>query len=167
MHSGILRAWKYPADVEGLSFQFHKEAILAEQIKPQQPANWDLYRALREQWTHEDNLANHRVMWLTISQGLLLTVFGSVLPMIHRWFVMVGFPIFGMVVSSVIGISIYASLNATDSIRKQYDQAGLNQFCSLAPSGRTRFLGNLAARSLPFVFLIVWVLALIAALVAE
>ena len=35
--------------------------------------DWDLYRALREQWTHEDNLVNHRLMWLILSQGLLFT----------------------------------------------------------------------------------------------
>ncbi len=34
-------------------------------------ADWDLYRALREQWTHEDNLVNHRLMWLILSEGLL------------------------------------------------------------------------------------------------
>ena len=39
--------------------------------------DWDLYRALREQWTHEDNLVNHRLMWLILSEGLLFTAYGS------------------------------------------------------------------------------------------
>ena len=32
----------------------------------------ELYRAPREQWTHEDNLVNHRLMWLILSQGLAI-----------------------------------------------------------------------------------------------
>ena len=44
------------------------------QKRPPQPVpDWELYRALREQWTHEDNLVNHRLMWLILSQGLLFT----------------------------------------------------------------------------------------------
>ena len=39
--------------------------------------DWELYRALREQWTHEDNLVNHRLMWLILSQGLLFTAYGT------------------------------------------------------------------------------------------
>src|SRR3954453_1753524 len=58
-----------------------------EAIKPQEAANWDLYRALRDQWTHEDNLANHRVMWLTLAQGLLLTAYGSISA--HRKFLLI------------------------------------------------------------------------------
>ena len=38
-------------------------------------ALWDHYRALREQWTHEDTLVNHRVSWLILSGGLLLTAY--------------------------------------------------------------------------------------------
>jgi len=34
---------------------------------PETLPDWDLYRALREQWTHEDNLVNHRLMWLILS----------------------------------------------------------------------------------------------------
>ena len=137
---------------------------MIEQREPQKSAGWDLYRALREQWTHEDNLANHRVMWLNISQGLLLTAYGSVLPMVHRKVMMILFPVFGIVVAATIGISIYAALGATHALKQQYEQAGLNQLCPIAPDGRTRFMGNLAARALPFVFVTVWVLALIGAI---
>jgi hypothetical protein len=140
---------------------------LIEQLKPKQSADWDLYRALREQWTHEDNLANHRVMWLTLSQGLLLTAFGSILPAAGFRGLMIGFPIFGIVVSAVIGLSIYAAVGATHALKQQYDEAGLNQLCAIAPDGRSRFMGNMAARALPFVFVTVWVLALVGATAAR
>jgi len=35
--------------------------------------DWERHRALREQWTHEDNLVDHRLMWLILSQRLLYT----------------------------------------------------------------------------------------------
>jgi hypothetical protein len=38
-------------------------------------ALWDHYRALREQWTHEDNLIAQRMGWLIWSEGLLCFVF--------------------------------------------------------------------------------------------
>ena len=38
-------------------------------------ALWDQYRALREQWTHEDMLVSHRVTWLILSSGLLFTAY--------------------------------------------------------------------------------------------
>jgi hypothetical protein len=120
--------------------------------------DWDLYRALREQWTHEDNLVNHRLMWLILSQGLLFTAYGTLSTAKHKWLI-IGFPLFGMAVAAVIGVSIFAALGATDTIRRQYDEAGLNQLCSLTPSSRTRHRGKWAAQALPFVFGALWVLA--------
>src|SRR5690348_10576892 len=75
--------------------------------------DWDLYRALREQLTHEDNLVNHRLMWLILSQGLLFTAYGTVSSAKLHWLAY-GFPFFGMAVSGVIGVSIYAALAATE-----------------------------------------------------
>ena len=68
---------------------------------PQNLPDWDLYHALREQWTHEDNLVNHRLMWLILSQGLLFTAYGTLTIDKHRWLVY-GFPVFGMAVAAVI-----------------------------------------------------------------
>ena len=121
--------------------------------------DWDLYRALREQWTHEDNLVNHRLMWLILSQGLLFTAFGTLSTAQHKWLV-IGFPLFGMAVAAVIGVSIFAALDATAAIKRQYDDAGLNALCSLTPATPTGRRGNWAAQALPFVFAALWLLAL-------
>lgn len=120
--------------------------------------DWDLYRALREQWTHEDNLVNHRLMWLILSQGLLFTAFGTLSIDKHRWLI-IGFPLFGMAVAAVIGVSIFAALRATDEIHRQYDAAGLQRLCPLTPIESQRRHGQLAAVSLPFVFGALWALA--------
>jgi len=121
--------------------------------------DWDLYRALREQWTHEDNLVNHRLMWLILSEGLLFTAYGTLSNAKLHWLVF-GFPFFGMAVASVIGVSIFAALAATEEISRQYDAAGLNKLCSLTPGHRTGSRGRWAAQALPFVFGALWLLAM-------
>ena len=125
----------------------------------QRAADWDLYRALREQWTHEDNLVNHRLMWLILSQGLLFTAYGSLTLDKHRWLV-IGFPVFGMAVAAVIGVSIFAALDATEAIRRHYLESGLERLCSLTPNSDTGHRGAWAAKALPFVFGTLWMLAL-------
>jgi hypothetical protein len=122
--------------------------------------DWDLYRALREQWTHEDNLVNHRLMWLILSQGLLFTAYGTLSTARHHWLV-VGFPLFGMAVAAVIGVSIFAALDATEAIRRVYDAAGLNRLCALTPPSRSSHRGRWAPQALPFVFSVLWALALL------
>lgn len=121
--------------------------------------DWELYRALREQWTHEDNLVNHRLMWLILSQGLLFTAYGTLSTAKLHWLVF-GFPFFGMAVSAVIGISIFAALAAIEEVSSEYEQAGLDALCPLSPGRSTGNRGKLAAQSLPFVFGALWLLAL-------
>lgn len=121
--------------------------------------DWELYRALREQWTHEDNLVNHRLMWLILSQGLLFTAYGTLSTAKLHWLVF-GFPFFGMAVSAVIGVSIFAALDALEEVNRQYEDAGLGALCSLSPGRRNARRGKLAAQSLPFVFAALWLLAL-------
>lgn len=121
--------------------------------------DWDRYRALREQWTHEDNLVNHRLMWLILSEGLLFTAYGTLSTAKLHWLVF-GFPFFGMVVAAVIGVSIYAALAATDEITRKYDASGLAELCNLTPSQHINNRGKWAAQALPFVFGALWLLAM-------
>ncbi len=121
--------------------------------------DWELYRALREQWTHEDNLVNHRLMWLILSEGLLFTAYGTLSTAKMHWLVF-GFPFFGMAVAGVIGVSIFAALDATDEISRLYREAGLESLCSLTPTHVIGQRGRWAAQALPFVFGALWLLAL-------
>ena len=130
------------------------------QAEPPKPLpDWELYRALREQWTHEDNLVNHRLMWLILSQGLLFTAYGTLSSAKLHWLV-IGFPFFGMAVSAVIGVSIFAALDAIEEVNRQYADAGLNALCSLSPGRRGGNRGQWASQALPFVFGALWLLAL-------
>lgn len=122
-------------------------------------SDWELYQALREQWTHEDNLVNHRLMWLILSQGLLFTAYGTLSTAKLHWLVF-GFPFFGMMVSAVIGISIYAALSAMDEVHRRFEVAGLQRLLGLTPGHVAGSRGKLAAQALPFVFGALWALAM-------
>ncbi len=126
-------------------------------------ALWDQYRALREQWTHEDNLVHHRMSWLIVSEGLLFTAYGGQLASTFSWLLM-GFPAFGILLAALIGVSIYTALGATDEIKKQFELAGLADLCQLAPASHIAHRGRWAAKSLPFVFGALWLLALASSL---
>lgn len=122
-----------------------------------------MYWALREQWTHEDTLINHRSMWMILSQGLLLTAYGTLSQTGFYW-VSFGFPIFGMAVTALVGSSIYAALAAADAVRKRHEAAGLSALCQLVADPRHNITGTRATRVLPFVFGTIWLLALAGAI---
>lgn len=122
-------------------------------------APWEHYRALREQWTHEDNLVNHRLMWLLLSEGLLFTAYGTASgARLHA--LVFGFPFIGIALAWLIGVGIFTAFGAMAEIRRAFAEAGLQQLCPLTPDSRTGHRGQWAAKSLPFVFGVFWVLAL-------
>ena len=130
-------------------------------------ADWDLYRALREQWTHEDNLVNHRLMWLMwliLSEGLLFTAYGTVSSAKLHWLIF-GFPFFGMAVATLTGVGIFTAYAATDEIRRTFESSGLERLCRLTPDAHSAHRGQWAAQGLPFVFGAFWLLALAGSLV--
>jgi hypothetical protein len=97
-------------------------------------------------------------MWLILSQGLLFTAYGTLTFDKHRALV-IGFPVFGMTVAAVIGVSIYAALDSSHAIAVEYQRAGLERLCHLVPQSATGHRGNWAAKALPFVFGTLWLLA--------
>lgn len=123
-------------------------------------ALWDQYRALREQWTHEDMLVNHRVSWLILSEGLLFTAYRAQAESsaTSTWLGL-AFPFFGTLVAALIGVGIFAALSATEDIKRQFAEAGLEDLCSLAPESRIAHRGRWASKALPFVFAAMWALA--------
>ncbi|MCA3241910.1 MAG: hypothetical protein ING89_11480 [Rubrivivax sp.] len=126
-------------------------------------ALWDQYRALREQWTHEDTLVNHRVSWLILSGGLLFTAYRAEAATAGNWLAL-AFPLFGMLVAGLIGVAIHAALAASDDVRREFERAGLADLAPLAPSSRLARRGRWAAKALPFVFGAMWLLALLGSL---
>ena len=77
-------------------------------------ALWDHYRALREQWTHEDNLIAQRMGWLIWSEGLMFTAYGAHARDGVYWLVL-GFPFFGILVAVLAGASGHRSARPASS----------------------------------------------------
>jgi hypothetical protein len=126
-------------------------------------ALWDQYRALREQWTHEDVLVGQRITWLILAEGLLLNAYVTLGAKAAGWLGFV-FPLFGIAVAAVIGVGVFTALRATDQVRLEYERAGLADLCPLAPEVHLARRGRWAPKALPFVFGAMWVLALFAAI---
>ncbi len=126
-------------------------------------ALWDQYRALREQWTHEDVLVGQRVTWMILAEGLLLNAYVSLGAKAAGWLGWL-FPLFGIAVAVVIGLGIYTALRASDDVRAEYERAGLADLCLLAPATHLAQRGRYAPKMLPFVFGAMWLLALLGTL---
>ncbi len=122
-------------------------------------ALWDQYRALREQWTHEDMLVGQRITWLILAEGLLLNAYVSLGAKTAGGLGIV-FPLFGIAVAALIGVGVFTALRATDQVRLEYERCGLADLCPLAPPVHLAQRGRWAPKALPFVFGAMWLLAL-------
>lgn len=120
---------------------------------------WDQYRALREQWTHEDTLVGQRITWLILAEGLLLNAYVSLGAKVAGWLGVV-FPLFGIAVAVVIGLGVFTALRAADQVRAEFERCGLPDLCALAPAVHLARRGRVAPKALPFVFGAMWLLAL-------
>lgn len=125
-------------------------------------ALWDQYRALREQWTHEDMLVGQRITWLILSEGLLFNAYVTLSARAPGWLAL-GFPLFGIAVAALIGVGVFTALRASDQVRREYERSGLADLCPLAPEVHLARRGRWAPKALPFVFGAMWLLALAAA----
>lgn len=123
-------------------------------------ALWDHYRALREQWTHEDVLVGQRITWLILAEGLLLNAYVTLGSKAAGW-LGVMFPLFGIAVAAVIGLGVFTALRAMDQVRAEHERSGLADLCPLAPEVHLARRGRWAPKALPFVFGAMWVLALV------
>jgi hypothetical protein len=128
--------------------------------RPPDVAVWGQYRALREQWTHEDHLVAQRMGWLIWSEGLMFTAYGAHSRDGVYWLVL-GFPFFGILVAALAGVAIYTAMAAADTIKARVDEAGLVDLCQLAPATHIAHRGRWAAKAMPFVFAAMWLLALL------
>ena len=134
-----------------------------EKLSSTRITDWENYRALREQWVHEDDLVHYRMIWLILSQGLLLTSYDTLSANDARW-IALGVPFFGLALAALIGTGIYAALASAAEIGRRYKEAGGPSVPGLAPDRRVRARGDWATRALPFIFGALWLLAFVAAL---
>ncbi len=130
--------------------------------------DWNKYRLLREHWTHEDDLINHRVSWLILSQGLLFASYSIFIQLpapqytAKVQYLVKYLPLMGLGISLFFTYGIYAALSAMDDIKDRYQCSGFDEsLAPLYPSKSRLFQGKLPARIMPFLFVILWLIALL------
>lgn len=121
--------------------------------------NSSQYDRLREKWVHEDEVINHRLTWLLVSQTILFAGYGALLRMPEKAMhaekindLIVAVPRFGIVTSVLILVSILAA-TAT-----MYHLKGKN--ACVEAYGTVTIFGLAASLGLPVVFVLAWVVAL-------
>ena len=122
--------------------------------------NEDQYKRLRDKWEHEDEVINHRLTWLLVSQTILFAGWGALLEMAQttqnaekigrliQWV-----PFFGILTSLLILVSIVAATVAMVHLKSQN--------ASIQADPKATKWGLFAPIGLPVVFIAAWVAALV------
>jgi len=137
----------------------------------------DIYIMLREQIEHEDQLIDHRVNWLLVSQGFLLVSYTTLVNLavkkeipIYLIFIVAGLAIL-LNIFSLIGIAasfLYMTdlekfwIQTQSTVNDQEDLIPFKKFPPLL--GKTKYQiinGGFGSTLTPIVFSIAWILLLI------
>lgn len=118
--------------------------------------NFSDYEDLREKWTHEDDLINHRITWLLLSQTLLFTAYGIFLQTASQPDHLASvdklipiIPFIGFLICIIIMWSILTALVTMRCLRKQNEK--------IVAKSNTGIGGFLPPILLPIVFLLSWI----------
>lgn len=91
-----------------------------------QDSSSDSYQSLREKWVHEDNLFNHRITWLLVSQSLLFAAYATCLTSSSstyagkiKMLIVVILPAIGLVLTVGIGAAVFAAFFAQKSLERK------------------------------------------------
>ncbi|HMV16310.1 MAG TPA: hypothetical protein PLL39_09925 [Rhodocyclaceae bacterium] len=127
----------------------------------------------REKWIHEDNLLNHRLSWLGVTQGLLFAALGLIIsqtgttPMTNANLsaghasdlkaqllakLINGVPLLGLVSSLLILVGTLAATVAMAKIKKRYElpEYGISLI--------TTVFGWICAVGIPYIFCVAWLI---------
>jgi hypothetical protein len=133
----------------------------------------DLYKIVREQIEHEDNLNTQRLNWFLTSQSFLFSAYAIVLnglaPTVparsarnaaQMRLVMVLIPVLAMVANALIFMTIAAGQIAMSRLRRRFlpyePAADLLQLPPIQGHVGTRILGQVGPLLLPALFFAVW-----------
>lgn len=98
----------------------------------------ELYRTIREQIQHEDNLVNHRLTWVLLSQGFLFTLyytlFNTILEDFKTFkillFLLIAIAVSGIILSILGVLSIKGAFRAIQHLREfwysEYKEEGIS-----------------------------------------
>jgi hypothetical protein len=124
----------------------------------------DEYKAIREKWVHEDNVINHRLSWLILSQAMLLAAYGWSItsPEVKTQKLLLILPIFGLIFTLTIGASVFAAVIAQNHLSQLPGVKEWPQPYSVDTFAPINWPGRLAAIFLPIFLFIVWLIVSVA-----
>lgn len=114
----------------------------------------------RERWVHEDQLINHRLGWLLVSQTILFAGYGFVLQNSDSSLDKAAaqsvaslkelLPWLGMITSLLVLVGVMGALLAMHQLKKQYPDETVDV------TWWTTLMGWLCGAGLPMTFVIAW-----------
>jgi len=120
------------------------------------------YSVLREKWKHEDDMINHRLNWLIMTQTILFAAYGlllgvkventesNLLTKIDNLLDVL--PAMGMSVSALVFLGIFGAVGAMSELKKPAKSEGV----TIDVASWTSWLGQATGLLLPVVFLVGW-----------
>lgn len=130
-------------------------------------SNLDDFKAIREKWVHEDNVINHRLTWLILSQAMLMAAYGwsigstgSAAMKTQKLLIVI--PFFGILFAVAIGLSVIAAVIAQNSLRQHLGADKWPAPYNIDTLTTLNWPGRIAAISLPIFLFILWLLVLVA-----
>jgi hypothetical protein len=134
------------------------------------PMELELYRVVRAEIEHEDQLINHRLSWLVSSQSFLLTGFAvslnAPIPMRTPEFERVNHILFnvlpyaGLAMVAFIYPTILGAMLAMGRLRRHVRGRKPHGFPPVQVSNFTLFLGHLGPVFVPWVFIAAWLIVI-------
>lgn len=95
-----------------------------------------LYDRLRSQIEHEDDLVNHRINWLLLSQGFLFVAYGTLLPtdkiLEHKTIVLCIIGSIGFLICIITFNSVLAAFRSLKSLRDSWNDKNVYDDCDKA-----------------------------------
>lgn len=134
------------------------------------PANLEMYRILRGEIEHEDQLINHRLSWLVSSQAFMLTAFAITLnapvlfvnpiyAKLNRILYLL-LPFTGMVSALLIYPSILGAIIALQRLQRHSRGRTPTDLPPIHGSPLTIILGHCGPLLIPWVFIVTWLVLL-------
>ena len=134
------------------------------------PANHEIYRILRGEIEHEDQLINHRLSWLVSSQAFMLTAFAITLnapvlfvnpiyAKLNRILYQL-LPFTGMVSALLIYPSILGAIIALQRLQRHSRGRTPADLPPIHGSSMTIVLGHCGPILIPWVFIVTWLVLL-------
>lgn len=134
----------------------------------------DLYRLVRSQIEHEDNLNSQRLNWFVASQSFLFTAYAIVVSNLgtgrarwiegHLHLLVAIIPVVSMLICLLIYATILAGTIAMKNLRTLY-QPHANFFAGTLPPVQgfrlTRLFGQAGPLALPPIFIAIWLLLIV------